>query len=386
MSRPRGCTHAVFSGRHILSPYLSVRVVTSRDTDVRRESLPPRGYPATRPGTHAQEARELVSRARDHQRRGSVAEASVAFEMALALIDGAPTSPLHADLHRWHGGLLFDVGSTGEAEALFRRSLETAQFIRYSIGIARAQASLARVAQRRGDFAAARRQYDDASLNAVASGDHALFARVEQDIGTLSSVMGDVEDATQRFRLSMRALSEAGDDAGVAWALDNVAQLRVQRGRLDEARGAIAEALAISDRLGDALLKQRLSTTAAEIACAAGDTDESDAASGRALSIASMRGDRLGRAQALRLRARIEARRGATDQAVTSLDGARALAAQSEDLLLGARVLVEFGDALAARGDTARARTAWEQAHAAYARLGMPPESMAVARRLSPVG
>jgi hypothetical protein len=51
---------------------------------------------------------------------------------------------------------------------------------------------------------------------------------------------------------------------------------------------------------------------------------------------------------------------------------------------LGARVLTEFGDAVAARGEMARARTAWEQARAAYARLGMPPESMAVTRRLSP--
>ena len=349
-----------------------------------RESQPPHGFPASRPGSHAQEARELVSRAREHQRTGSVAEARVAFEMALALIDGAPTSPLHSDLHRWHGALLFDIGSTNEAEAFFRRGLETSQFIRYAIGIARAQACLARVAQRRGDFAAARRQYDDASLNAVASGDHALFAHVELDLGSISAVMGDAEDASQRFRLSMRALSEAGDDAGVACALDHIAQLHAQRGRLDDARAAVSEALAIADRLGVALLRQRLATTAAEIACTAGDADECDAASNRALGIASRRGDRLGRAHALRLRARVEARRGATEKAIASLENARALTAQGEDLLMGARVLVEYGDALAARGELLRARTAWEEAAAAYARLGMPPEALAVARRLSP--
>ncbi|HEX6809188.1 MAG TPA: tetratricopeptide repeat protein [Gemmatimonadaceae bacterium] len=360
--------------------------MTPHETHFRRESKSSHAFAATRPGSHAQEARELVARAREHQHRGSVAEACVAFEMALALIDGAPTSPLHTDLHRWHGALLFDIGSTSEAEALFRRSLETAQFIRYAIGIARAQASLARVAHRRGDLAAARRQYDDASLNAVASGDHALFARIELDLGALSVLLGDVEDATQRFRLSMRALGEAGDDAGVAWALDNLAQLRVQRGRLDEARGAVAEGLAIAEQLGDALLQQRLWATAAEIAFAAADTDECAAASGRALSLASTRGDRLGRAQGLRFRARVEARRGATEQAVASLDSARALAAQSEDLLMGARVLVEYGDVLASRGQTTRARTAWEQARAAYARLGMPPEAIAVGRRLSPPG
>lgn len=358
--------------------------MTAPETNFRREPRSSHGFPATRPGSHAQEARELVSRAREHRLRGNVAESCIAFEMALALLDGAPTSPLHSDLHRWHGALLFDVGSTTEAEASFRRSLETAQFIRYAIGIARAQASLARVAHRRGDLAGAKRQYDDASLNAVASGDHALFARVELDLGTLSALMGDVEDATQRFRLSMRALSEAGDDSGVACALDNVAQLRIQRGRLDEARGAVSEGLAIAEQLGDALLKQRLSATAAEIAFATGDTDECDASSERALSIASSRGDRLGRAQGLRLRARLEARRGASEQAVRSLESARALAAQSEDLLMGARVLVEYGDVLASRGERALARTAWEQARAAYARLGMPPEAIAAARRLSP--
>lgn len=384
--RYRDSAHAVFNGRHPHTESSRVHLVTPHETHFRRESKSSHGFAATRPGSHAQESRELVARAREHEHRGSVAEAGVAYEMALALIDGAPTSPLHTDLHRWHGALLFDIGSTSEAEAFFRRSLETAQFIRYAIGIARAQASLARIAHRRGDLAAAKRQYDDASLNAVASGDHALFARVELDLGSLSALMGDVEDANQRFRLSVRALGEAGDDAGVAWALDNVAQLRAQRGRLDEARSAVAQGLAIAEQLGHALLEQRLSATAAEIAFAGGDIDECDAASGRALNIASRRGDRLGRAQGLRFRARVQARRGATEQAATSLESARALAAQGEDLLMGARVLAEYGDALASWGNTARARAAWEQAHAAYARLGMPPEAIAVARRLSPPG
>ena len=384
--RYRDRAHAVFSCRRPHVKSNGARLVTPHETHFRRESKSPHGFPATRPGSHAQEARELVARASDHLHRGSVAEACVAFDMALALIEGAPMSPLHADLHRWQGALLFDVGSTGQAEACFRRSLETAQFIRYAIGIARAQASLARIAHRRGDLAAARRQYDDASLNAVASGDHALFAHVELDLGSLSALMGDVDDAAQRFRLSMRALGEAGDDAGVAWALDYVARLHAQRGRPDEARSAVSEGLAIAEQSGDALLKQRLSITAAEIALAVGDIEECDAASGRASSIASTRGDRLGRAQALRLKARVEARRGATEQAVMSLESARALAAQGEDLLMSARLLVELGDVLASRGETISARTVWEQARAAYARLGMPPEANAVARRLSPPG
>ncbi len=356
--------------------------MTRRGTDQRREPEPP-AFSPRHPSGHAQEARALLARAREHERRGAVAESSVAFDMAVALVDGAPTSPLHADLHRWHGQLLFDVGATSEAESFFRRSLEMAQFIRYAMGIARAQAALARVVQRRGDLAAARRQFDDASLNAVATGDHALFALIEQHLGTLSMVSGDTEDAAQRFRLSVRALRESGDDAALCWALDNVGQLHLQRGRIPEAWAAVSEGLAIAERLDSAALQQQLSATAADVSFAAGNMAECDSASARALTIASRRGDRVGRALALRLRARLTAHRDATDEAVASLESARALAAQSEDLLLAARVLVELGDVVAARGDTARARTAWEQARAAYVRLGMPPESVAIGQRLS---
>lgn len=356
--------------------------MTQRDTRQRRESGPS-PFSSRRPAGHAQEARELLARAREHERRGSVAESSVAFEMAVALVDGAPTSPLHVDLFRWHGQLLFDVGATSEAESLFRRSLEMAQFIRYATGIARAQAALGRVTQRRGDLAGARRQYDDASLNAVAIGDHALFACIEQHLGTLAVVRGDTEDAAQRFRLSLRAFRESGDETALCWALDNVARLHLQRGRLAEAREALGEGEALADRLEIVALQQLLSLTAAEVALAAGDRAACDAASARALSLASRRGDRVGRALALRLRARLAAGSAAGDDAVTALESARALAAQSEDLLLGARVLIELGDRVAERGDATRARTAWEQARAAYARLGMPPESSALGQRLS---
>ena len=239
------------------------------------------------------------------------------------------------------------------------------------------------MAQRREDLAAARRQYDDASLNAVASGDHELFACVEQYLGTLSLIAGDMEDAAHRFRLSIRALRESGDEGKVAWALDNLAQLHLLRGRQPNAAEAAGEGMHIAERLASAPLRQWLSATTAQVAFAAGNVALSEAANARALSIASARGDRVGRAIAMRLQARLQAQRQAIDEAIGSLEGARALAAQGEDLLLAARVLVDLGDVVAARGDAARARTAWEQARAAYVRLGMPPESLALGRRLS---
>ena len=383
-SQVRRRAHAAYDQTHTHNRRdRGVRTMTQRGTGHRRESGSSPSFSLRRPSGHAQEARALVARAREHERRGAVAEASVAFDMAVAVVDGAPASPLHADLHRWHGTLLFDIGSTSEADALFRRSLETSQFIRYGMGIARAQAALARVAQRRGDLAAARRQYDDASLNAVASGDHGLFACVEQYLGTLSLIAGDMEDAAHRFRLSLRALRESGDEGKVAWALDNLAQLHLLRGRQPDAAEAIREGMHIAERLASAPLRQWLSATTAQVALAAGNIAESEAANARALSIASGRGDRVGRAIALRLQARLQAQRQAIDEAIGSLESARALAAQGADLLLAARVLVDLGDVVAARGDAARARTAWEQARAAYVRLGMPPESLALGRRLS---
>jgi len=335
-----------------------------------------------RPGGFAQEAQELVSRARAYERQGAVREAGVAYDMAIAIADGAPIAPLHADLHRWKGTLRFDVGATGEAEALFRRSLEIAQHIRYSGGVGRAQTCLALVHQRRGDLAAARRLLDDASLRAVTDGDQRLFARIEEHLGTLSSSTGDVEDAAHRFRQSLRAFRDAGDEQSLAWALDNVARLHAQRRRHAEAAEALEEGRTLAQRHGNVFLEGMLETTRAEVLLDTGRASEAEGACDRALLIARRRGDRVRMAIALRLRARLQRLHGELVEAGQSLEEARELAQQSEEALVSARVLRDLGELAAQRGDLPGARTAFERSLATYARLGMPPEAVEVGRRL----
>ena len=67
-----------------------------------------------------------------------------------------------ADLYRWKGSLLRDLGETARADALFRRSLEISHYVLYATGVAHAQNCLATLHQRRGDMCTARQLYGDA--------------------------------------------------------------------------------------------------------------------------------------------------------------------------------------------------------------------------------
>lgn len=337
---------------------------------------------AGRPASFAHEARELVERARAFERRGAVREATVAYDMAIAIAEDAPTAPLHADLLRWKGALLFDVGETTAAASIVQRALEHAQSIRYASGTARAQTLLARIHQRRGELVAARRAYDDASVGAVAAGDQLLFACIEQCLGMLAAARGDLDDAVQRVRLSARAIRDSGNERALAWALTNAARLSVQRRRYDDAETAVTEGLALASRLGDVALEGPLQALRAEVLLATGRASESDVSVERALAIADVRSDRLGRSAALRLRAVREALDGAASAAAETLADAIALADAAEDRLFAARLLVELGDLWSRRNDAHRARSAWTRARDAYARLEMPWESSALQERL----
>src|SRR5690242_20807305 len=89
-----------------------------------------------------QDTRLLVARAREFERRGAAAEALVAYDMAASLISGLPPGAFHADLYRWKGTLLRDLGETSQAACLLKRSLDVAHYVLYADGVAQAQHAL----------------------------------------------------------------------------------------------------------------------------------------------------------------------------------------------------------------------------------------------------
>jgi tetratricopeptide (TPR) repeat protein len=330
-----------------------------------------------------QDTRLLVARAREFERRGAAAEALVAYDMAASLITGLPPGAFHADLLRWKGALLLDLGDTSRADCLLRRSLDVAHYVLYAEGVAQAQSALAAVHLRRGDEATARQLYGDASLNAAAGSDQRLYAVIEQRLGGIAQLQGDLEGARIRYHMSLRALRATGDDEGVSWALLGIAQVHMESGRIAEAAQAFDQAEELASARSDRLSEARVALGRALLHLAKGELDDAELQHSRAASITDVRYERPLRAEMLLVGARLQRARGALDEAVCTLEQAAGVAARSEDVLARSRILEELGDVHAERGEHDRAHELREAALTGFTRLGASHRVEALRQRMS---
>ena len=331
----------------------------------------------------AAEALRLVHRAQRLEREGNSRDALADYDAALTLLERSRPSAQHADLLRFKGTLLRELGKPSAAEPIYTRSLDMSRRLPYAGGIANALNCLAITAQRRGDVKRARRLFAEAALNAVHAGERRLFSIIEQNLGALAMVQGDLKDAQARFRLSLRGFRDTGDDEGACWVLCNLGRLHALGAEYDEADQASQEAMAIAQRLGHATLEGIVELSRVESLLACGRLEAAELACRRGLAMADQRGDRFHRAESLRLLSMIGRERGELESAARALDEARTLARESEDALLAAEVERDAGDLWLRRGEPAAARLAWELALQRFVAMGASRDAGAVERRLA---
>jgi tetratricopeptide (TPR) repeat protein len=303
--------------------------------------------------------------------------------MAASLIAGLPPRAFHADLYRWKGTLLRDMGETARADCLLRRSLDISHYVLYSDGVANAQNVLASVYLRRGDVTTARQLYGDASLNAAAGSDQRLYALIEQSLGSIAEIQGDLEGARVRYHMSLRALRATGDDEGMSWALLRIALAYIAGGRLPEAAQAFDQAEELASARVDRLTEARIALGRALLHLAADKLDDAEREHARATEITERRYERPLRAEALFVGARLRRARGELDEAASRLEEAAALAQSNEDVLARARILMELGSVHAERGAHERANPFWGMALTGFLMLGARREAEVLQQRLA---
>jgi tetratricopeptide (TPR) repeat protein len=332
---------------------------------------------------YVQDTRLLVARAREFERRGAAAEALVAYDMAASLIAGLPPGAFHADLYRWKGTLLHDIGETAKAACLLKRSLDIAHYVLYAAGVAHAQNALGSVHLRRGDIAAARQLYGDASLNAAAASDQRLYALIEQSLGAIAEIQGDVEGARIRYHMSLRSLRATGDDEGMGWALYRIALLHIANGRNAEATQTLEQAEELAVARGDRFMEARLALGRTALRLAAGDLEGAGEEHARAMTMTERRHERPLRAEALLIGARLLRARGELDDAACALEEARKLAGSCDDVLALARIQTELGEVLLELNEHQRAAELWEDALATFTVLGAARQAGELQQRLA---
>jgi tetratricopeptide (TPR) repeat protein len=288
----------------------------------------------------------------------------------LALLGVDDECPLMADVLRWQGSVLRDRGQTGEAELLYKRSLEVAQRIDYLVGQSHAVNCLGAVAQRRGELRRANQLFQAAQRMADGCGDRQLSGLIQQNRGVVADIAGNTEAALAHYTESLRSFESTKDTRAMTLVLNNLGLLHFKTGRYAEARSSYDRASTLARYRGDLLSEGVIEENVAELEMKRGDLSAASESIARALEIAALRQDPLRRAAGLKLLGVSLRLGGRPKDAIEPLRTAFALSEGAEDALLSGEILYECGLALAEAGDRARARESWLRAQSLFERIG----------------
>jgi putative nucleotidyltransferase with HDIG domain len=145
------------------------------------------------------------------------------------------------------------LGACAEARELCRQSYELALRIGDPTLAAEALNTLGVTELTAGTPKEARRTF----LRALQLGgsSRALGARVEQNLGMLASIHGDLDEALRRYRGSLEAYRCCEDLNGCALAYYHLGTVSADRERFEDADDYFLESLALAERVGDVYLQ-----------------------------------------------------------------------------------------------------------------------------------
>ena len=209
------------------------------------------------------EARHHLLQAGDIEEVGQVTEGIClqldtwgAWDQEAALIhdtlDRLPSgSPRRAAYIHQLGRLAQERGDYEEAARQYQRSLDIFERFGDRAGMARSYGQLGILAQDRGDYEEAVRQYQRSLDIFERFGDRAGMARSYGQLGILAQDRGDYEEAARQYQRSLDIFERFGDRAGMASSYGQLGILAQDRGDYEEAARQYQRSLDIFERLGD---------------------------------------------------------------------------------------------------------------------------------------
>ena len=203
------------------------------------------------PGAGSGCIRRLLDDAQQHERQGRLAEATRLYAEAVEAAADAP-APLAEALRRL-GRAQYRAQQVAAAEASLRRSRAVAEAAGETALAAEALNALGILAIERGQIGEAA----ELLAGALAAGGHVvpLRALIEQNLGIVANIRGDVRSAVTHYQHSLRAFEASGDERGCALAYHNLGMLSADLKRWDDADRHFRESLAIAERHDDAYLR-----------------------------------------------------------------------------------------------------------------------------------
>src|SRR5438445_288543 len=206
---------------------------------------------------------DLLHEARERERAGCMPEAIEGYESAIAAAERSGDRTVLAEALRRLAVLRQHRDEAARARELCRRSYEVARQIGNDILAAEALNTIGGLDLATGSMEDARTAF----LQALELGgtNPQLRARVEQNLGILANIQGDLEEAITRYARSLEAYRGSRDAQGCAIAYHNLGMVSADRELFDEADRYFRESRAIAERAGDAHLQALCLVNQAEV-------------------------------------------------------------------------------------------------------------------------
>ena len=279
----------------------------------------------------ASAAAQRLRSARQRERSGSHGEAIQLYEETIVEAETGNEFAVLSEALRRLAVLRHHRDDHERAMNLCQRAWETAQRANSDLLAAEALNTLGGLSLTRGDLDAARKTF----LRALELGtmSRELRARVEQNLGILANIQGELYEAMTRYERSLASYRAAGDEHGCAIAYHNLGMVSADRELYDAADGYYRESLRIAERIGDLHLQGLCLVNQAEVDVMRQRFENARQNAERALQLFDQLGARGAKADAYRVIGMVYRETGRLTLAESRLRSAIDMAIEANSLL-----------------------------------------------------
>ncbi len=182
----------------------------------------------------------LVESAKLAEREGRWSDAALSYESLVR--DPLADEETRLSALRWLGRAYLEQGNRGAAMDVLEAAVAAATAAGSPSKVSQALNVVAIVHQTSGDLDRAELMYREARGTAESTRDAEAMAMIDQNLGTVASIRGNVYEALEAYQRSLAGYKALGMRDQAATVLNNIGLAYTDLGQLDKAEGAYAEA------------------------------------------------------------------------------------------------------------------------------------------------
>ena len=283
---------------------------------------------------------------------------------------------------RWLGRVYLEQGNRGAAMDVLEAAVAAATQAGSPSAIAQALNVVAIIHQTGGDLDLAESMYTEARITAQSIRDAQALAMIDQNLGTVASIRGDVRRALEAFHLSLDGYRTLGMKDQAAQVLNNIGLAYSDLGELERAEAAYAEAAHTFGLENDQANKLNVALNQVQLCIA---TERFEEAEERVEPLLALTGEIAPswRGEVFRHVGVIARERGDYMRAAEYLGRASECAEEAQDLLLKADVTEQLAELYWTQKRHRDMLANLNQSHALYSRLKAQHRVAQVERRNS---